>query len=178
MDEMQLYELMRTEPERGMKQCIEQYYALVSMICGRILKNYPQDKEECVNTSFLRLWQTLDRLEDPHHLRAYLCCISRNTALSRYRRLKKEALPAMDACESAGFDFLQLIDRRADSEALQRAIMSLKEPEREIFVRKYYHMESMKTLAKHFGVSVKTIDNILYRTKCRLREILKGEIGS
>ena len=53
--------------------------------------------------------------------------------------------------------------------------MTLKEPDREIFVRKYYYMESMQALSKRFGVPVKTIDNILYRSKRRLRNVLKEE---
>ena len=179
LEDIQIYKLLKHDAESGMRKCIAKYYALVYSICSGILQNNPQDIEECVNTSFFRLWQTIDKLKSPHHLRAYLCRISRNTALSRYRKLKKQPSPTDEIPEdTADFDFIQLLDRRANSEALQRAIMALKEPEREIFVRKYYYMESMQSLAKRFGMSVKAIDNTLYRTKRRLQKHLEGEIIS
>lgn len=53
--------------------------------------------------------------------------------------------------------------------------VQLKEPDREIFVRKYYYMESMASLAERFGVNVKSIDNTLWRSKQRLRKILKED---
>ncbi|MBR6106646.1 MAG: sigma-70 family RNA polymerase sigma factor [Oscillospiraceae bacterium] len=176
MDDAALYELLRQDADAGMRVCIEQYYALVYSICSGILRRHPQDTEECVNLSFLRLWETLDRLEQPQHLRAYLCCISRNAAISRCRALRRDAQYTSDTePETADTDFLLLLDRRADAERLQNAIMTLKEPDREIFVRKYYYMESMQALAERFGVSVKAIDNTLYRSKRRLRRILKEE---
>ena len=176
MNDLQIYTLLKDNADAGMKVCIRKYYALVYRICSRILRRFPQDAEECINTSFLRLWQTIDKLEEPQHLRAYLCCISRNTALTRYRQLKRMPEPTDDIYKDAvDSDFLLLLDRRAESDVLQRAIMSLKEPNREILIRKYYYMESMKSLAKRFGMSVKDIDNILYRSKRHLRKIMEGE---
>ena len=174
LDDAALYKLLKQDADAGMRACIKQYYALVYSICSGILRRHPQDAEECVNMSFLRLWQTLDKLEEPRHLRAYLCCISRNTAISRCRALRRDIQHlANTEPETEDADFLLMLDRRADAERLQAAIMTLKEPDREIFVRKYYYMESMQALAKRFGVPVKTIDNILYRSKRRLRNVLK-----
>lgn len=91
MEDSELYQLLQTDPELGMRECIAQYYALVAAICKGILPHAPQDAEECVNESFLRLWQTLDTMQNPAHLRAYLCMIARNRALSVYRKNRAAA---------------------------------------------------------------------------------------
>lgn len=176
MDDRELYQLMQTDAERGMRVCIEEYYALVSRICRGILPHAPQDAEECINESFLRLWQTLDALQEPAHLRAYLCMIARNRALTVYRKNRTAAVQRCDDLpERSDADFIAELDRKADAEALQAAVMQLKEPDREIFVRKYYYLESMASLGRRFGMPVKKTDNILYRSKQRLRKILKED---
>lgn len=177
MEDTELYQLMQKDAERGMRICIETYYALVYSICKGILPDAPQDAEECVNESFLRLWHTLDTVQNPAHLRAYLCMIARNLALTAYRKNCRAAQYRSDAEPPPETDagFLKYLERRADAEKLQAAIMQLKEPDREIFVRKYYYMESMASLAERFGVNVKSIDNTLWRSKQRLRKILKED---
>ena len=175
MKDSELYQLLQSDPEFGMRECIAQYYALVAAICKGILPHAPEDAEECVNESFLRLWQTLDTMQNPAHLRAYLCMIARNRALSVYRKNRAAAQRSEKLPEQADADFIAELDRRADAEALQFAVMRLKEPDREIFVRKYYYLESMASLGKRFGMPVKKIDNILYRSKQRLRKILKED---
>ena len=174
MEDSELYALLQIDAEAGMRACIRQYHAAVHNICSQILRRTPEDAEECVNDSFLQLWRTLDRLSDPAHLRAYLCTIARKQALSRYRALtagltRADALPE-DLTDDT--DIILALEKRADAEAMQSAIMTLKEPDREIFVRKYYYMEPMRSLAKRFSLTEKQIDNILYRSKQRLRKIL------
>ncbi len=177
MDDTQLYQMLRTDAEAGMKHCIAQYYALVYTICSGILRRFPRDTEECVNDSFVQLWRTLDKLKEPSHLRAYLCCIAKNQALSRYRTLTASAQHTEALTEQTAdtADVLLALEARADAEALQRAILLLKEPDRAIFVRKYYYMESVKSLAHRFSLSEKAIDNILYRSKLRLKKMLEEE---
>ena len=106
-------------------------------------------------------------------------CISlydcKKPALSVLRKNRTDAQRLDALPEQADADFIAELDRRADAEALQNAVMQLREPDREIFVRKYYYLESMAALAKRFGMPVKKIDNILYRSKQRLRKILKED---
>ena len=177
MDDAELYLLMQQDAEARMRACIRQYHALVHSICRAILRRTPEDEEECVNDTFLQLWRTLGSIREPAHLRAYLCCIARNQALSRYRALTA-GLPRADTLPEDLTDETDVIlafEKRADAEALQKAIMALKEPDREIFVRKYYRMESMRALAERFHLTEKAVDNILYRSKQRLRKMLEED---
>lgn len=183
MDDAALCQLLQDDPEAGLRICIDRYYPAVRTVCTAILRRYPQDAEECVNDSFLQLWKTVGSLQEPNQLRAYLCCIARNLALSRYRALAAagrhsaempwDALPEDAAAEDA--DVLLAMEARADAEALQKAVLSLKEPDREIFVRKYYYMESVRAIAQHFAMTERAVEGILYRSRKRLRRVLEEQ---
>lgn len=185
MDDAELYQLLVRDAEAGMKLCIDRYYPAVYTVCRAILRRYPQDADECINDSFLQLWRTLDRLREPSQLRPYLCRIARNLALSRYRSLRAaeqyaaqmpwDELPENAAADDA--DVLLMLEAQADAEALSQAVMALKEPDREIFVRKYYYMESVRAIAAQCNLTEKAVESILYRTRLRLRKALKeGQI--
>jgi RNA polymerase sigma-70 factor (ECF subfamily) len=183
MDDAALYQLLIDDPETGLRLCIDRYYPAVRTVCASILRRCPQDAEECINDSFLQLWRTVGSLQEPQQLRAYLCCIARNLALSRYRALAAagrhtaempwDALPEDAAAEDA--DVLLAMEAHADAEALQKAVLSLKEPDREMFVRKYYYMESVRAIAAHFEVSERAVEGILYRSRKRLRRMLEEQ---
>ncbi len=177
MEDIKIYQILKRDGKRGLQLCIAKYYGLVSMICSRILANAPEDAEECVSESFLRLWQTLDTIRQPEAMRAYLCCIARNQALSRYRKLRESsALETLNWEQLSDKQDLYLeFEKKEAAEALHKAIMTLKEPDREIFVRKYFYFESMKSIASRFGLKEKQVDNSLYRSKQRLRKYLIEE---
>lgn len=178
MDDTEIYRLLRTRPEEGMCELIGQYHALVFTVCSNILRGYPQDAEECVSESFVQMWRTVKRLKKPSQLRAYLCCTARNIAISRYRSLKqtqKNLTDMPDENMQSDADVILMTERRMEKEKLESAILSLKEPDREIFVRKYYYMESVRSLAERFSLTEKAVESILYRSRRHLRRILKGE---
>ena len=52
-------------------------------------------------------------------------------------------------------------------------INELKEPDREIFIRRHYLLEPVTEIAGHLGMAEKQISNRLYQSKLRLREALK-----
>ena len=58
---------------------------------------------------------------------------------------------------------------------LLSAINLLKEEERDILTRRYYYEQKPKTIATALGLSVKRVENILYRAKQKLRQILADQ---
>ena len=179
MDDAEICRLLREEPETGMRELIRKYYALTFTVCSRILSGHPQDAEECVSDSFVQVWRTADRLNTPSHLRAYLCCTARNLAISRYRSIRTAAqnLTEMpDEAAAPDADVILALEKSTEHERIEAAILTLKEPDREIFVRKYYYMESVRSLAQRFSLTEKAVESILFRSRRRLRTILKEEL--
>ena len=57
---------------------------------------------------------------------------------------------------------------------LLAAVNALGEPGREILVRRYYYGQKPREIALALGLTVKQVDNSLYRAKRQLREALSA----
>jgi RNA polymerase sigma factor (sigma-70 family) len=66
------------------------------------------------------------------------------------------------------------LQRSEAAETLRKAVNGLGEPEREIMIRRFYMEQKPSQIAKAMGIPVRKVGNIIYRTKGRLREELKG----
>ena len=55
------------------------------------------------------------------------------------------------------------------------AVKALDEPNREILIRRYYYDQKPRQIALALGLTVKQVDNSLYRSKCLLRQALAAE---
>lgn len=98
--------------------------------------------------------------------------------MNRYREItKRNTLPLED---TDFIDQLSVVDAVLEAEtrkALLAAVNALGEPDREILIRRYYYNQKPKEIALVLDMSVKQIDNRLYQTKRRLREMLTRSEG-
>ena len=67
------------------------------------------------------------------------------------------------------FEAKQLADE------LNRFLGGLKEKDRNIFIRRYFYMESGKQIAEKYGISETNVNVSLSRTRTRLKEHLGKE---
>ena len=94
-------------------------------------------------------------------------------AIDRYRQLVKRQTISMEdvLLQTEMIPEAQGLEEEK-REALMRALGQLTEPDREILLRRYYFDQKPKEIAKATGLTVKQVENRLYRTKQRLRETL------
>lgn len=60
---------------------------------------------------------------------------------------------------------------------IEKCVRSMRHPDREIFIERYYYRLSVKEIALRHGLSPKKTENILYRGKKKLEEaLIKGGI--
>jgi RNA polymerase sigma-70 factor (ECF subfamily) len=184
VDDRQIISLLINMPSEGMYTALQKYSGLVQMIIARILRGCPQDVEECVADTFVNAWKTIDRLDAADSsLKGYLICIARNTAINRYRQLKKQNAGSVVLLEdtislSSGEDILHSIIQDEDTFALQQLIMAMDQPDRDIFIRKYFLFESVKEIAEHVAADEVQVKNRLYRGRQRLRaELLQRGVS-
>ncbi len=83
MDDQKIIELFFKRGEEAIAATSEKYGKMCRSISDRILKNN-EDVEECVNDTYLTLWDTIPP-EEPNPFVAYICKIVRNLSLKRYR---------------------------------------------------------------------------------------------
>jgi len=165
--------------EAVMDRVINKYSRLLWPIASAILSKAgnEQDVEECVADAFIYLWQNPERF-DPGRgtLKSLLCVIVRSRAIDRYREIMRhDTVPMEEAVLSAGREMQEELLREETRRELLAAVNVLEEPNREILIRRYYHDQKPREIAIAMGLTVKQVDNSLFRSKRHLREVLTAE---
>lgn len=176
MNEKKLIEGIRNRDESAAAYAIDRYSRLLWSAAAPVLRNIgtAEDLEECVADAFVYLWEHPEKFDPARgSLKSWLAMIARSRAIDRYRQLVKQQTVSMEDVllqtemipEASGLEE----ERRT---VLMQALEQLTEPDREILLRRYYFDQKPKEIAKATGLTVKQVENRLYRTKQRLRETL------
>jgi RNA polymerase sigma-70 factor (ECF subfamily) len=67
------------------------------------------------------------------------------------------------------------VDDKALGEALNRFLASLDLQKRNIFVRRYWYMDSVSDISRRYSVSESKVKTTLFRCRNKLREFLEKE---
>lgn len=162
--------------EGAMDHVINQYSRLLWPIASAVLKNAgsEQDVEECVADAFIYLWEHPDKF-DPSRgsLKSLLCIVARSRAIDRYRQITRHGtVPLEEAVLADQFGMQEALIQEETRRELLAAVKALGEPGREILVRRYYYNQKPREIALALNMTVKQVDNSLYRTKRQLRDVL------
>ncbi len=182
MTDSEIIELFNERDERAISLTQSTY----GKYCEKIARNILGDESEvgeCVNDALLKAWESIPP-ERPQSLRAYLAAITRNNAISRYRRGATK-MRANDSTALVLEDFAEMLPASADVEktAEHRAILEeinrflggLPSVNRVVFVLRYYCFESVPDIAARLGMSKRAVSAALYRTKKQIRKHLEKE---
>ena len=176
MNEKKLIDAIQNRDESAAAYVIDRYSRLLWSAAAPVLRNIgtAEDLEECVADAFVYLWEHPEKFDPVRGgLKSWLAMIARSRAIDRYRQLMKRQTISME-------DVLLQTEMIPDAPGLEeetrtvlmQALEQLTEPDREILLRRYYFDQKPKEIAKATGLTVKQVENRLYRTKQRLRETL------
>ena len=167
--------------EATINEIITKYSKLLWSVAEAVLSHVGsvQDVEECVADTFIYLWEHPEKFDHQRgKLKTWLSIVARTQAVNRYREItKRNTLPLEDADFVDQLDVADSVLEVETSQALLAAVNALGEPDREILIRRYYYDQKPKEIALALDMSVKQIDNRLYQTKRRLREMLTRSEG-
>ena len=174
MNDIKTITAIRNKDEAVFENVIERYSKLLWKISSAVLSNAgtEQDIEECVADAFIYLWRNSESF-DPQkgRLKTWLSVVARSKALDKYRSIQKnQSIPLND-------DFEEYIGEsdtvKEENAELNNAVLNLPHTDREILLRRYYHEQKPKEIALALNMTVKQVDNSLYRSKQKLRRRLK-----
>ncbi len=174
MDDVKIIELFFSRSEQAIAETKTKYGSLCFKIANGILFN-SEDSEECVNTSYLKLWNAVPP-KHPKSLCGYLCRIVRNTALTAFGKISRQGyeeqyseletvIPDKKTVEEA-------YDSRVIAELLNDFLGKAKQKNRDIFISRYYFNLSVKDIAERFNMSETAVRSRLLRTREDLRDYL------
>ncbi len=180
MDDKQIIELFIERSDNAISKLAEMYGRYCHYIAYNILHN-DQDSEECVNDTYLRVWNTIPP-NKPSNLSSFLGKITRNLALDRYKYYTREkrgggqtmlALDELAECVPAPNNIEQIISDKELADILNSFLASLPLKKRQIFVRRYWYLSSICEIAKDFDISENNAKVMLLRTRNELKAFLE-----
>lgn len=170
-DESMLLLRLRNREKNSINEAIEIYTPYLSTVIYNMVGNGlpKEDVEEIVSDVFVMLWKNAEYIDlSKGTLRSYIAASARNFALKRLN--KKKDYTSLDDIELPAEDNFD--DTKTNS--VWDAVMSLGEPDNEIFVRFYKFDEKLKDISKATGLNISTIKTKLARGKRKLKRILSN----
>lgn len=182
MDDNQIIELFFARDEGAIEAVQREYGGY----CVSIARNILGDRgaaEECVNDGWLKCWQSIPP-QRPRSLKSFAGRIVRNLALSALRADTAQkrgggrvqlALDELSEVVSGGETPEGALDRAAFRAALDGFLADLPERNRNLFLRRYWYLDSVEALAKRYSMSKTQVTTTLHRLRQRLRVHLEQE---
>ena len=179
MSDDKLAEILRSGDREAFSRIMEAYNKLLWVIVGGVLNGVgtSEDIEECISDVYVSLWRN-PKSYNPSKgtLKTFIAVVAKRKALDRYRQLTRVKIVELDdAIHSSDDDLLEYISQRELYTELYEAIRSLKEPDKEILIRRYFFDEQPSGIADKTSLPVKEVKNRLYQSKLKLREILQAK---
>ena len=177
MNEEKALRDLRRGSQRALEWFIDTYNAYVSTIAHNILGATMGigDVEEVVSDTFLALWNHAASVQ-PGKVRAYLGAVARNAARSRLRKLGDD-LPLDDNVLVIDINTPEHILEQEERQRLVRqAVLSMTQPDREIFLRFYFYGQRMEQICAETGMSLSAVKSRLFRGREKLRATLMEQV--
>jgi len=177
----EIIEMFFDRNESAIEETQKKYGKYCHNIIWNILKN-SEDIDECVNDTYLCVWNKIPP-ERPTFFPAFIAKIARNLALKRYeynnaQKRKSDMLVSMaeltnDVClgtdDSDKISEIELVD------IINSFLKKEKEIVRNVFIRKYFFFDSIRSIALRYSISESKVKNILFGSRIKLKEYLEKE---
>jgi RNA polymerase sigma-70 factor (ECF subfamily) len=180
MEDSMILSLYINRDETAITQTASKYGDYCTKIAMNILKNR-LDTEECVNDTWLKAWNAIPP-QKPAVFSTFLGRITRNLSLDVYNANKAKkrgdggtalVIEELADCVSSGENVQDNLDFMETKQALNDFLRTLKEEPRVMFIKRYWHEESIGDIAKQMNMSVSKVKSMLLRTRNKLKLYLQ-----
>lgn len=175
MDDRQIVDLYFARQEQAIAETAKKYGAYCFSIARNILRNIP-DAEETVNDTYIGAWNSIPP-HRPAMLATYLGKITRRLALNRWtaNRAQKRgggevalALDELTGCIPSDFDVESRMETAELTRILNGFVRNLPQPEQNVFLCRYWYLDSIDVIARRFDFSPSKVKSMLSRTRKKL----------
>ncbi len=181
LDDSKIIELFYERSEQAIIELSNKYGSVCTRVANNILNNR-QDTEECVNDAYLGAWNTIPP-QKPNPLLSYVCRIVRNLAIKKYHTntaakrnsIYDVALDELENCFPASASVEDEFNAGEVARIIDDFLATLDKENRIMFVRRYWHSDSISELAELFHTSNHNVSVRLSRTREKLRKHLIKE---
>ena len=182
MEDSQIVDLYLQRHESAIACTAETYGPRLRGVSMTIVQD-AQTAEECENDTYLQAWNTIPPHEPRNYLFAFLVRIIRHISIDRCRhrsRLRRSAYVQelsgeLQCCIPSPDDTERQMDAIALGQIISAFLRSQPVEARNVFIRRYWFMDSITDIAHRFGMTQSKVKSMLFRTRNSLRDHLAKE---
>lgn len=182
MDDRSIIELYLRRDETAIRQTAGKYGLRLRSLSRGIVGD-PHTAEECENDTYMEAWNSIPPHTPWEYLYAFLARITRHISLNCCRKnnaLKRSAYlcqlsDEMAQCIPGGEDIQQQLDESALKDAINRFLGSLSPVKRQVFLRRYWFLDTVDDISGRYGFSQSKVKTMLYRCRIQLQKYLEKE---
>lgn len=170
----EILHLLMESPEQGIHTLQREYGGMILHIVRRILPDHPQDAEEIAADVLVAAWKQAEQLyQQQRSLAPWLIVTARNRAIDQWRKMtRRNCISLNEELEKA--EELELTE---GEEIIGMLVQALDEPDREIFLRRYYRQETTKEIGQALQMTPNSINVRLSRGREKLKQLYLKEMG-
>ena len=182
MEDETIVSLYWDRDERAIRETEEKYDRYLTKIAYNILNNH-EDSRESVNDTYLAAWNSMPP-HRPSVLSTYLAKLTRRLSIDIFRRRNREkrkgseyaiSLSELGDCVSGGNTTEEIINVKLLADTIGIYLRTLPEDARNLFIGRYYFLDSLKEAAAYCGMTESKAKSLLHRTRLGLKEYLEKE---
>jgi len=182
MEDNRIVDLYWQRDEKAILETAAKYGNYLHSISYQILLN-AEDAEECVNDTYNDAWQSMPP-HRPSILSTFLGKITRRISIDLWRKHHADkrgrgvitlALDELEECVSGSGDVEDEVVRLELQRKMNAFLIALPRTERQVFICRYWYMDSVSDIARQFGCSESRVKSMLFRTRKKLRTMLEKE---
>ena len=177
-EDIDLIERTLAGDETAFTELVKKYEKPVHALAWRKIGDF-HIAEDITQDTFLKAYQRLHTLKDPHRFAGWLYVIATRRCLAWFRkeRIQVQPLADMDSVSIQRDAYSQHIAteraktaKRVQQEVVKKLLMKLKESDRTILTLHYFGEMTCEEMSEFLGVSVNTIKSRLRRARNRLKK--------
>lgn len=182
MEDSDIVTLYCQRDQSAIQETDRKYGRYLAKIAYNILSD-PEDGKEIVNDTCLRAWNSIPP-HIPDNLAAYLGKIARQLSIDAFRTRSREkrraseyalSLSELEECVSGGGAAEERAELALLAQAISGYLRTLSPRNRNLFVVRYFYMDSLTEAAAFCGMSVSQAKSALYRARQGLKAHLIQE---
>ncbi len=178
--------LLVSKDEMGLTLFKNKYDKLLRYVISGILNGQESDIEECLNDTYLKLWENADSYDfNKASLKNYSVVIARNLAINRLRQVSRYSF--IEPYEESEATINNIPGNSSDNpeealitkeniQTIKALISKIKGTDRKILELKYFYMQDSASIARILGLTVSAVDNRMYKLRKKLRLQLMQEL--
>ncbi len=176
MEDNKIIDLFLARDEEAIKQTSAKYDNSLRKIAYNICGN-KLDSEECVNDTYLAAWNSIPPNEPREYFFPYLAKITREKAINLVKTLSRQKRKAefielsqeLENCLSGGNNTEENFNAKELSKTVSDFLRTVKEEKRNIFIRRYFFMDSISEISERFNISESKVKTTLSRVRNELK---------